>query len=66
MHLIHLGTILISPKHLLALSSKNRNNSDFTETPFGLLLSYFRWIRNFPKAFAPLSVPPYGSGELQT
>ena len=29
-------------------------------------LPYFRCIRNFPKAFAPLSVPPYGSGELQT
>ena len=29
-------------------------------------IPYFRCIRNFPKAFAPLSVPPYGSGELQT
>ena len=51
MHLIHLGTIPISPKHL----SVHRNT-------FRFFLPYFRWFRIFPKAFIPLSVSPYGSG----
>ena len=47
-------------------SPSSRNNFDFTRNLSGTLFHISGDSESFPKRRIPLSVPPYGSGELQT